>query len=134
MSAKSVHAALRTQLNALNPSYPIQWEGTKLDANVRTFLQPQFMPAESVTNTIGSSTFQRLEGVFQVMIYTPAGGGSAAAETIADALLALFPRNATLASGGVTVYIQKSWRDGAMTDGVWYRIPVSIRYWANLAP
>jgi hypothetical protein len=131
MMLDDVHAALRTQLNVMVGTAPIAWEGVKYDPPNGPFLQPYLLPAETFTPTMGD-TFERLEGVFQVNVNTPAGSGSGVAENLAEQVLALFRRGEALTSGGVTVVIQKSWRGAGTSDGVWYRIPVSIRFWANI--
>ena len=133
MSIAAIHTALRSRLSSLafSPVVPIAWEGVEFEPGKKSFLQAFFLPAETSTPSMDAGG-QRAEGIFQVTVNVPAGGGSGGAEAMADSIIGHFPRGSSMAGVGVDVNVLKAWRSTGLTDGVWYRIPVSIRYWAYL--
>lgn len=96
------------------------------------WLRPRLEPRRSRLATLGTGGFDRVSGDYRIEIVAPAGGGTAAAATVADGLLAEFSRGLQLAEGAVTVDVVDSRRAPARQERRGLVMPVVVR-WTTLS-
>jgi|WetSurSiteA1Bulk_404760.scaffolds.fasta_scaffold248577_1 hypothetical protein len=129
MSNASIEAAFRMKLNSLGIA-PVWYENSPVPAT-KPYLEARFMPAETNMPVFGPDELRQYVGLFHINVVTNAGIGSGAASSLADSVVAAFPRGLQITAGeGPDVTIEKSWRSQAMEGDDRYVIPVSIRYWS----
>lgn len=129
-----------SQLNASNlleqhlkdvggASFPTAWENVPFTPQAGVAWQAVHgLPSQTLNPSYGDN-FERLVGVMQVMLLYPKNEGRHNAQTRAEVLRQGFKRGTTLLTAGVRVLVDRSpWVGVAMTDGAWYRVPVSIPY------
>lgn len=75
-----------------------------------------------------SAGLTELVATWQLTLAVPSGDGVAGAEDIIDDILAAFPPEADV---GGSCRVVRSERSPAALDGIWYRMPVSIRVRAH---
>lgn len=95
--------------------------------------RPTFLPAESEQAELGTNGRNRLQGLYQVDVFAPAGEGQKAAETAADAVVTAFKRGTNLPSGSLTVRLERAWREAAIEEADWYHVPVMVAWYAIAA-
>jgi hypothetical protein len=98
--------------NEANPAIPT-------DTHLRAYI----LPAD--TESIGLSSWDVERGIIQVSVYEKQGAGIINAYSIAQQILALFPRG--FSASGFKVHRAGS-IGPAMIDGAWLAIAVSIPY------
>lgn len=132
MSQQNIYSAFRQTLNAAALGYPIAWENASFVPTAgETYLEATLLPGEVVMPEM-TGTLRREIGIFQVTVCIPVGGGTGAAEAVAEQIIALFPRGTSLTYNGISATIEKAWRSVGAPVGAWYRLPVSVRYWSNV--
>jgi hypothetical protein len=132
-----IRSALDSRLATLSSPPPIVYENVQYDPVVGTlFLDVALLPAQTEHPTVTGVVGQELaleQGIYQVTVVAPVNQGPGAAATKAEAVRALFPRGLSLTSGGVQVRV--SGRPSvapALVDADWYRVPVSVPYFAHV--
>lgn len=135
MSVKSIRQALEVALNtwATTNTTVIAWQNIQYNPTKGTkYIRASLLPAETLNPTLGDS-FNRKEGILQLLLYFPDGTGVGASETLADSLLAYFARGESFTAGGIVVRMLESPSISAgFNDNGWFVTPVSIRYTADL--
>lgn len=127
MSNASIRAALATQLNTLGIS--TAWENSNFKPTAgQVYLAEALLPSETLSVGVSSTSSDNFGGIYQVLVYSPAGGGKGAAVAAAEQVVAAFPKGASLTYSGVTVRILRASQNPALMDGERYVIPVSINY------
>lgn len=77
--------------------------------------------------------FHRENGIFQISLKYPRGGGSGLCQSKAEAVRAVFPRGRSLTSGQITVTVSGTPEIApGRTDGDRYVVPVKVRFFANV--
>ena len=137
MSIKSIRQALEVQLATLSPSMPIVHENEAYTPTLGTaFLDTYILPAETENPTVAGAIGQELaleQGIFQVVVVVPVNEGPGNAATKAEAIRALFRRGLSLTVGSVQVKIGSTPSvASALVDSDWYRVPVSVPYFAHV--
>lgn len=92
------------------------------------YLRPHLMEAEPVAVGCGESAQNRHRGIYQVDVLYPAGEGWGECAEMAEEIRALFKRGTRL--GSVTV--ETSYAGPPLREETRYKIPVTIRYRAEL--
>ena len=92
------------------------------------WLSGTFHPAPTLNPSLGTQ-HDRLVGFYQVSVYGIEDAGPAAAEAVADAIIALFPRG-SMSQNGTIINIDTT---GSRAQGLndvngFFFIPVRIRY------
>jgi hypothetical protein len=126
---KDLQLALNAELADAFPAMPIAWENVEYKPTVGTaYFRVWMLPAETEVVTLGQSPWQLRLGVFQVSVFYPIGVGFVVPKVKAAEVVAAFKANTSFVFNGLTVIIDKSWPAPGFADGVWYHIPVSVRY------
>lgn len=92
----------------------------------RETLQPSF---ERLT----AYKYLEARGIVRYDVFTPAGAGTKAAETLATAILDVFTPPVSITYSGVSVIVERAERMQAQTADGWYMIPLSV-YWRHHTP
>lgn len=133
MSIKEIRGALEAELATLAGTVPIAWENVAYRPTVgKPFLRATLLPAQTQNPSFGG-VHNRETGIFQVDVYMPTGGGSAAAAAWAETIRSGFARGTVFTSGAITVRIlQEPSIAPALAGSDWFTIPVSVPYLADV--
>lgn len=123
-ASKAIRAALRTQLLTVGTLPAARaWENKGFKPTHGTaYVEEALIPA---SRRPASTGMIEQRGIFQVTLVVPANDGTMAHEDIIDAILAAFAPT-TDCSGVCT--IERSEPNPPRQDGVWFRMPVSVRW------
>lgn len=133
MTQKIIRTALEGRLNtwaaAQTPAVPVAFENIAYTpTNGARYIRVRMVPAETANPTMATD-HRRLIGLMQVDIVVPIGNGMGAAETLAEAIVAQFPRGLSLIQSGKKIHIDQSPSIGpALVENGWSFVPVSVRY------
>jgi hypothetical protein len=137
MSTSSLHGALAAHLDTFAQARGllVAWEARAFAAPVALHLREKSLPAGNVAGALGVLAPNRFAGVYQVEAVGPGGRGSGEVRALADAVAAHFARGTKLAVGPDELTIERAEPGPGMTehDGR-FRVPVSISFYAYLAP
>ena len=135
MSYVVIRSLLEVRLNAITPNIQTAFENVPFTpVNPTPWQRINLLPARTLNPTLGDS-FKRETGIFQVTLNYPENAGPAAAATQAELIRAQFVRGTSLISGKVRVLIDEApYVSPAMSDGGWYRLPISIPFIADVFP
>lgn len=133
MSIVSVRAALQSALDGMTPDLATAWENVGYTPVDGTPYQAAYvMPATPGNPTFGDDYYQE-QGIFQISLFYPLDEGTAAAEARAQLIRTTFKRGTSMASGSVTVRIDKTPEIGlGRVDGDRWHIPVKVRWFAGI--
>jgi len=131
MSYATINALLDAHLAAATGLPPLQLENTQ---NIGVTGQP-FARATLVTTESAAVTNLRTEygGLYVVDLYYPLNAGLPAANAMADTVIAHFknvPQH-TLSGSGVSVHLDKAWRESLGRRDQFYALQVKVR-WRSL--
>jgi len=129
-----IQKALEARLAALPGPLPTAWPNVILSPPATAYQRADLLSANPANPTFGSA-FYRDQGIFQVTLFFPIGGGAGAALARADVIRAGFPRGSSYSNGGITVLISgtPAIAPGRVIEDRWV-VPVSIPYFANIFP
>lgn len=105
-------------------------ENSRVSVGVnKTWIRSTLLPNETENITLGLNGYQRLSGLYQIDIWTPADKGINTGSTLADAIVSLFSKGTVLSNtDGDKINIIKSWREkGPKEPGV-YNTPVIVKW------
>ncbi len=77
---------------------------------------------------VAANGFQRKDGLYVVLIYTPKGSGKWGGLAYVDKVIAGFPRGLVLTNGGQSMHIERVSREPALMVGEFYQIGVQVYY------
>jgi len=127
MSNSAISAALATRLSGL--SLPTQYENSDYTPPADTvYLAESIIPAATIAMGIANTGSDAREGIYQVLIYAPAGSTKGGAFATADSVEAHFTKGLRLTYAGVTVTILRTERETAFMSGDRFALPISIYY------
>ena len=129
MSITAVQTALVAHLKTLTGLPPLQEENTRnIGKSGQTFTRATLLPSATRPLSVGINGRDQLSGLLQVDIFVPQDVGVAAANTLADQLVAHFGRGTQLIEAGVTTHIQRAWRQVGGRIETFYQVPVVIQW------
>jgi hypothetical protein len=122
---------LESKLVALALGLPVVWENLPLVPPATPFLQATTLPAAAQAAGLGVNAQNRVDGVFQVSVWTPAETGRGAGLTYADQIATGFKRGTNLSTGNtriVTTAVSRA--PSFVDDSGWFHTPVSVSFFA----
>lgn len=125
-----IRAALEQRL-AGTPGLPASrsWEAVPFfPVEGAAFVVAMLRPTSRRAVTFGTSPLYRHSGLFLVEVAYPHGTGAAAADAMADVVVARFPVPLDLPQNGVVVGIRYSERGAGLRDAGWFKVPVTIAW------
>jgi len=133
MSQLVIASLLETRLKSLAPTFPTAYENIDFRPTVKVPYQSCFLlPSIPNNSTIGQTHFIEL-GLFQINLYYPNGTGAKAGQTKAEAIKAHFKRGVTMQDNDIMLVITDTPRIApAFTSDVWYVVPVTLNYQADI--
>lgn len=116
--------AVQAFADTFTPSLPVAYPAVNFTPpSEGAWLDVKWFPNQPNNYGIGGELCQMEQGVAQITVIMPIGGGYVAADELARSVVDFFPKGTSL--GGVTIYRQP-WAMAALTDSTWLRVPVSI--------
>lgn len=129
MSNKIIRAALESRLSqwAASQPLPVSYENVAFTKPDDTpYVECRLIP-NVTTNREVSAAKQRRTGLFQVNVWTPQGIGMGQAETLAEAVVALFPV-VPKSLGNLSIEQTPTIRPAILDGASWVIVPVLIKY------
>ncbi len=123
----SIISALETKLVnfASTKGYDVAIPDMGYTPTTNAYIESFILPAENGFGGLASGSYQDYQGIYQVNVVTPKGGGTADERVMVQAVLNEFSK----ASKAGIVLIEKSWASGSFErESSWRVVPVSIRY------
>jgi len=132
-SVVDIRAALEARLNAISPALATSWENLNFAPSDETApYQEIFLLMAEPTNAEYGPLFIE-QGLLQVTLCYPLGAGPKDAMNRAQQVRDQFKRGLSLPKNGVVVIIEKTPEIGiAQIDDARYRLPVRVRWYANV--
>jgi hypothetical protein len=128
MSTESIYQALITQLKTVTGLPPLQTENTTMQAK-GSFSRATVIRSRPDTLTVGVTGRDLHTAILQVDVFVPLNIGSEAANALADAVIAAFPRGLELTADGDVIHIIKAYRATALRlNDAFHHIPVSVEH------
>jgi len=122
-----IRGALAAQLATVSGLPEIAPEAVPFRPTVGTaFVDYVLVPLSSRPSTMGTDHLILHEGTFEMGVVYPVNDGIGAAETMVDAIKAVFTADTVLTLNANKVRIRYSERRQALLDSTWMRIPVSV--------
>lgn len=133
MSYDVIRSLLESRLDSIYPSVETAWENVPFEPVTGVLYQRAFLLPASTENPTFGDSMARENGIFQVSVCAPIGLGSIEAMQRASLIRNRFYRGLSLVKGSVTVRIIKTPSIApAITESVFYVIPVSISYFSDI--
>lgn len=127
MSTANIRAALATRLNTLG--LPTAWENSNFKPTAgQVYVAETLLPNETLSVGVSSTSADNFGGIYQVLVYAPAGASKGAAVAAAEQVVGAFPKGASLTYDGVTVRVLRTSQAPSLMSGDRYVIPVSVTY------
>lgn len=133
MSEVLIRKALEKRLNGMTPALATAWENASFTPVTGTpYQRVNLLPATPDNPTIGGN-YYLAQGIFQVTLCYPKGGGPSLSAARAEMVKSRFQRALSMTESGVTVTITRTPAImPAFIDDDRYCIPISIRYHAHI--
>jgi len=105
------------------------WENVRFEPTRGTsWLRVTLTPLSQRPTDVTATGLKRIDALFLVDVFTPEAKGPAAAETLAEAVIAAYAPGDPLTSGGVTVQVEYAEvNSSAVFDAPWFTVPVSVK-------
>lgn len=135
MSLLDVRTALAQAFvdSAIVDSGAIEWENIAFDPpSDKLWARFTFMPSNPVPDTLGTGGRDMVDSFAQIDLNYPLGSGDDDAMQDYVALAAIFKAGARFASNGQTVVIKSCGRGNGANVSGFYRIPVTIVFYAQI--
>ena len=119
MSDQNIMAAFQIRLTAFasGKSVPVAYEGVPFTIDqTETHLADYLLPANTDNPSIGARQI-RYTGIYQVTIDAPSDINPVTLRTLANDLVAYFPRGQTMTQGGQTVLVTNTPSIGPLITG-----------------
>ena len=131
-----IRAALMNQLEVYRAanSAIVAWPNVKYEPVKGTsYLEPSFFPGEAEQGVLGTNGVNKQIGIFQILIWEPIGIGIGAMTIKADAIVTQFKRGTDLTKNSTIVTLASAWAGGAIQNGDWIYIPVTVNWYSYTA-
>lgn len=124
-------AALDTQLLLTTGLPTFRAENERyLKVNKTAFCRSTILPAKTTVETLGLTGYDRISGLYQVDLFYPSDEGYTTSGTIADAIVANFPKTLQLTlTGGQVIAIEMAWRQPARKLDNHYNLPILVSWY-----
>jgi hypothetical protein len=113
----------------------LSWENVPFEPTPgQAWLRFTLIPVSQRPTDVTATGLKRIDALFQVDVFAPADNGPAAAETLAEAVIAAYAPGDPLTSNGVSVQVEYAEvNTSAVYDPPWYAVSVTIKVKAFIA-
>jgi hypothetical protein len=125
---ETIQTILDTQLLTVIKAEDLQTENTIRTSKTIKFVRSTLLPAQTQILTLGVGGIDRLNGLFQIDVFTKTGTGFTEGNNTADAIMNAFVKGDNHTSGNVVVFIDNKWRISARTLQNFYVVPIFIQW------
>jgi hypothetical protein len=129
MSFKVIHDLIDAQIHTVEDLPVFQTENTLFKpANTPAWCRGTLLPAETTNQTVGPNGYQRKYGLYQLDLFYINNIGYVDALTMADCVVAVFPKSLLLTDGILQVSIIRAFIDSARPFQNYYQLPVLVEW------
>ena len=134
MSLSTVHAALLSKASTALTGITFEHENAPVvkPANAK-WARVFFLPNQPSVETLGSTGEDMADGIFQIDINYPLTTGATAADTDFETVRGNFKAGSTLTSSGQVVTIMNCGRSQGRLVDQWYRVSITVGWYALIA-
>lgn len=127
-----IRAALEVKLGGIADIPYIQYQNVPYNPSTGTpFLTCSVIPTSRRPSEVGNSPFNRYQGIFSVMIYTPENRGPNANQLLCNKVLEAFPAGThELSFGTQLVRVEYTEQLGSYKDSPWFITPINVGWYA----
>lgn len=127
--------AARLAAMTFTPALPVSYPNRSFTPPASgKYLRARHLPNNTTQISLGSTGFNRHQGLFQIDVMWPLDSGEVAPKEIAGQIIAHFKRGTEFTREGLLIRIPEPPSVApALVDGVSFMIPVTIRYQADAA-
>ncbi len=127
--------AARLAALTFTPALPVSYPNISFSPPASgKYLRARHLPNTTQQISLGSTGFNRHQGLFQIDVMWPLGVGETAPKEIAGKIIDHFKRGTEFTRESLLIRIPEPPSVApALVDGVSYMVPVSIRYQADAA-
>jgi len=101
-----------------------------LKVNKTAFSRSTILPARTTVDTLGLTGLNRYSGLYQIDLFYPSDEGYITGGTIADAIVANFPKTLQLTtSDNQVISIEMSWRLSGRKLDNHYNLPILVSWY-----
>lgn len=129
-----ISAALDGHLNTMTGKPAIAWPNDDYAPVIGTlYARPTNLAGDFGQITLGSSGQDRVDGIYQVDIFSPSGKGKLESMTMADLIADRFKRGTNITYSGLTLRIRgvSGPKNAINEDNGWFHTFIEITYRAN---
>ncbi len=107
----------------------LAWENVQFEPTPgNSWLRFTLLPVSQRPTDVTATGLKRIDALFQVDAFVPIDTGPAAAETLAEAIIAAYAPGDPLTSDGVSVQVEYAEvNTSAVYDPPWYSVSVTIK-------
>lgn len=129
MSYKEIQQELDGQLTSITGLPEVVLENTRFKAMSKTpFIRSTLLPSQSTVETIGTTGYNKVYGLYQIDIFYPLDGGYEEINDDADTIISNFTKGTSFAITNGTLRINISWRNSGRKLENFYNIPVLVSW------
>ncbi len=122
---------IATWAAAQSPAIPVAYENKTFTPPATRYARAFLLPGQTDSQDL-QGTHRSYVGVFQVSLYMPVGTGPGAAETLANAICALYPKQTRIVFGGLSIVLTRPMAArAAISDSDRYIVPIDCAYRAD---
>ena len=113
----------------------LSWENVPFEPTPgQSWLRFTLIPISQRPTDVTATGLKRIDALFQVDVFVPVDNGPAAAETLAEAVIAAYAPGDPLTSNGVSVQVEYAEvNSAAIYEPSWYSVSVTIKVKAFIA-
>lgn len=131
MSYQKIHSLLNTRLGTLVGLPTIQLQNTRnIGQTGVPFTRGTLLPAKAIPSSVGTTGKDNLSGIFQVDLFVPQDTGTDAVNTLADSVIAHFPRGLILVDRTLNLHISRAYCEVGRRIEPFYMLPVIVQWTA----
>lgn len=128
----NIRSALEVALSQVSNIPPIKYDNTQFSPTTGSpFVSCSVFPTSRRPSEVGSSPFNRYQGLFSISIYTPENKGPRQNQDICNSIISAFPAGThDLVFNEQIVRLEYVEQLGSFRDAPWFITPINVGWYA----
>lgn len=127
---KTVLQTPLASLSSIASDHVVYMNTTYVNADNEPFIATYLVASNTRQAGLGTYGKQHYDGIFQINIFVPIGGGIAVVNEITSELKSIYRRGTTLQNDEISVQCKIAYEGTANHDDDWYMLPFNVEYYA----
>ena len=120
-------------LSSIDPSDVVYSNDDYTSVAGTPYIQTYMLFTEPFQASLGTSGFQRYEGIFQIDVHVPIGNSRILLDPILAEIRDDYKRGTTLTNANIRVECKRAWESTPYNGEGWYVTPINIRWYAYVS-